>query len=55
LSLARATYVRNHLVNQKVKSSVIYVQGVAARQPVTTKKTEKDQRANRRVEVYLLT
>jgi flagellar motor protein MotB len=54
LSLARATYVRNHLVNQKVKPSLIHVQGLGARQPVTTKKSEKDQRANRRVEVYIL-
>lgn len=54
LSLERARYVRRHLINQKVKPSAISVAGVAARQPVNTKLTEKDQQANRRVEVYYL-
>ena len=54
LSNARATYVRDHLVNKKVKASLISVNGVAARQPLKTSRSEKDQRANRRVEVYLL-
>lgn len=54
LSTARANYVRQHLINQKIKRSVISVAGLAARQPVNTKLAEKDQQANRRVEVYYL-
>lgn len=54
LSNARANYVRRHLINQKVQASLISVSGLAARQPINAKLAEKDQQANRRVEVYFL-
>lgn len=54
LSTARANAVRTELISKKVKRSVISITGVAARQPVSTKRVEKDQQANRRVDVYIL-
>lgn len=54
LSDARANYVRTHFINQKVRPAVILFDGVAAQQPIRKTLTEKDQRINRRVEVYLL-
>lgn len=54
LSTARANAVRTELINKKVKRSLISITGVAARQPVSMKRIEKDQQINRRVVVYIL-
>lgn len=52
LSLRRAQSVKNYLVSQGAKASLISVRGYGYSQPVATNSTEEGRQQNRRVEIW---